>query len=71
MGAVRIYKEDIGDEFPWHVRVGGCASRDSNECNNFCEGVGLHYLCDDHRTFVSVVEHLNSSWSDLGAYLKK
>lgn len=74
MGAVRIYKEDIGDGFPWQARVGGCSNRDSSSCHS---GHYQHLegkYCNAYSEFGAVIESLNSSGhydDDIGAYIKK
>lgn len=68
MGAVRIYKEDIGDKYVWHARAGGCYQRDAAVCSSLED----HELaCDDFDTFETLLAELNDPNSYLGAYLKK
>lgn len=69
MGAVRIYKEDIGDKYLWHTRSDGCDVKDADFCKF---GEDHHGFCNDYLGYEAVLDDLNDPASyTLGGYIKK
>lgn len=70
MGSVRIYKEDNGDGFPWHARVGGCTEKSSILCEDF--GMDHYNYCGDYIGYNGLIADLNDSRHyALGGYITK
>ena len=69
MGAVRIYKDAIGDRyFPWQIRSNGCTVPDALIC-----GFGVDHggYCTGHKEYEEILDELNYAHTELGEYLKK